>query len=136
MHSSACLDRLLVVIVVVGFIGLIIHLPLGSRETGSRQCLPALSPRKPYNACPRGDSVPQFTQSLPLFVGHPETLIHNLMQVGVQGAYLNDVCHIGVWLVIRTLTAPGSVVLLVAETESSTIAEGSIGVEVKLVPRR
>ena len=119
-----CVDEILVIIVVVGFIGLIVNIPSGSRETGSRQCLPGLSPRTPSNACPRGDSIPQFTQSLPLFVGYPEALIHNLMQVGVQGAYLNAVCHIGVWLVIRALTAPGSVVLLVAETESSTIAEG------------
>ena len=58
---------------------------------------------------PQRDGMPQFTQSLPLFVGYPEALIHNLMQFGVQGAYLNDVCCIGVWLVIRALTAVGGV---------------------------
>ena len=40
-----CVDEILVVIVVVGFIGLIIHPPLERRETGSRQCLPGLSPQ-------------------------------------------------------------------------------------------
>ena len=36
-------------------------------------------------------------------------LVHDLMQVGVQGAYLNTICHIGVWSVIRTLSAVGGV---------------------------
>lgn len=36
-------------------------------------------------------------------------VIHDLMHLGVQGAYLNAVCQICVWLVIRALTAVGRV---------------------------
>ena len=32
-------------------------------------------------------------------------VIHDLMHVGVQGAYLNALCQISVWLVIRALNA-------------------------------
>ena len=35
--------------------------------------------------------------------------VHDLMQGGVQGAYLNTVCHIGVWSGVRTLGAVGGV---------------------------